>query len=150
MAFPDGLEMGTSWALTGTSINFQDAAERYPQVDFRLRHFARQNQRHNTAIKFHEPSSKMLIAWEGITGIGIKHFTPRTRDPSEQGPTWVIEGGMFMTPLALAAYRPVPSVTLLTNYHTQTGKGYEPRSQSSVTVPPPPSTHCSQHRQARD
>ncbi|KAH6848374.1 hypothetical protein B0I37DRAFT_432636 [Chaetomium sp. MPI-CAGE-AT-0009] len=73
-------------------INFQDAAERYPRVDFRPRYFARQNQRCVKAIKFHEPSSKMLVAWEGITAVGIKHFTPRSRDPSEPGPAWVIEG----------------------------------------------------------
>lgn len=98
--------MVLGWALTGNSINFQDAAERYPQVDFRLRHFGRQNQRHNTAIKFHEPSSKMLMAWEGITCIGIKHFTPRTRGLSEPGPTWVIEGGTSYSPACAACVSP--------------------------------------------
>ncbi|KAH6622867.1 hypothetical protein F5144DRAFT_656663 [Chaetomium tenue] len=71
-------------------INFQDAAVRYPHSDFRFRNVRGQNERNYRAIKFHEPSSRIFMAWESSSVIGITHFTPRSRDPSESGQTWVV------------------------------------------------------------
>ena len=73
-------------------INFQYAAERYPAMSFRPKHYS-QFLPAVSDIKFHEPSRKLLLACTSRDrGIGISQMEPKSQTPSDDRPSWVLEG----------------------------------------------------------
>ena len=83
-------------------INFQYAAERYPALSFRPKHYS-QFLPAVSDIKFHEPSRKLLLACTSRDrGIGISQMEPKSQTPSDDRPSWVLEGEL--SPLSFPLY----------------------------------------------
>ena len=78
-------------------MNFRYAAERYPALSFRPKHYS-QFLPAVSDIKFHEPSRKLLLACTSRDrGIGISQMEPKSQTPSNDRPSWVLEGELSLS-----------------------------------------------------
>ncbi|KAK4156682.1 plasma membrane ATPase [Chaetomidium leptoderma] len=132
-------------------INFRCAAERYPGLSFQPRSYARPLPV-VTAVKFHEPSGRVLLAGEHRTGgIGISHFTPQRQNVNDSSTPWALRGdedGLQYTESTLntgtgttiRALQSAPSGSRLTAI-AGTDKGIIQLQNDKLTrlTPPPPS-----------